>query len=395
MTYCLIVMLLLYYVYLHDIKCHRSNFHSHQIVILLVFTALAGLRYRMAPDSITFEYEFNNIYPKIYNIHYSDITESRYPILWFLANSLFYTYFNYYIFQIFCAFISNYLVSKFINSVTTKYFSVMLFYFIFSFCYFNMDVMREFLAVSFEMYALAFILQNRNKIGIIFALLAPLIHSFSFFFSTLIFLIYLNVRKSVFAICSILGIILAINFSEAVSIIINYFPGMAVSVLYYTMMDIERISLLGFLSKLISPILLLIILKKANNANMSIFKSSNNYKRINDIAYLLVFSYLILVILRWSVPYAERLFNYYSLISYVIYAYGFYSLLCNRGSYTLYLFRLISLIILFYLPTAKEMFTKSEANVELFYRYYPYSNIINKEINIERERIIHNEQRVY
>ena len=396
MIYFFVVIVLLYYVSLHDIRGQERGYERHQKIVLLIFTLLAGLRFRMAPDSITFEYEFLNIYPKIYDIRMSDFTTSRYPPIWFLSNCLFNTFANYYIFQLFCAFISNYLISKFVSSVSTKYFTVMLFYYIFNYCYFNMDVMREFMAISFEMFALSSLFKRNIKTATLFAILAPLIHSFSIFFSLLICLLYIRPTKKLLITIGICGVLIVLNFDNIIPIIITYVPGLSVSILFYALMDVENISLLGFISKLISPILLFFILRVTDRNNLLIFnKTDSVVLKNNNSAYLLVISYLIIVFLRWSIPYADRLFNYFAIIGYVIYAYGFYRILAKNSTHNMQLMKLVLICVLFYLPTAKEMFTLNEANVPIYYRYYPYSSIFDKKICYEREEIIYSEQRVY
>lgn len=89
MEYLFIFLLLLYYVYKHDIKNNKRNVIKHQRIIIVLLILLAGFRYRMAPDSVTFEYEFYNIYPSIHKLNISSIADLRYPFGWVFINSVF------------------------------------------------------------------------------------------------------------------------------------------------------------------------------------------------------------------------------------------------------------------------------------------------------------------
>lgn len=395
MEYLIILLLILYYVFIHDIRCREKNTRKHKVIVFFALSLIAGLRSRMAPDTITFEYEFNNIYPTLYSIKYSDLFDSRYPPIWFLLNSLFYTISNYYVFQLFCAFLTNYIVFRVIDNLSDKFFTVILFYYIYNFCYFNMDVMREFCAVSMELLAFVYVIEGKNKKSLMFAVIAPLIHSFSFFFSFLLLLMQIKPKRTTLMFVGVIGIIFVLSFSRILPLLLVYIPGISASFLFYAFMDIEQMSFAGWLTRVISPIIIFYIIKQANNRGEIILHNSANCSTNNNDLVLLCISYFFIVLLRWSVPYVERLFNYFAIINYIVFAYGFYKFVGRSRSHSYKFWALLLISIVFYIPTGKEMLSKNDAGVENLFRYYPYSSIIYERPCMERELIIHDEQRVY
>lgn len=401
MEYLFIFLLLLYYVYKHDIKNNERNAIKHQRIIIVLLILLAGFRYRMAPDSVTFEYEFNNIYPSIYKLTLSSITDLRYPFGWVFINSFFFTFTNYIIFQIACAAISNLLVLSFIRSVSNKVFTVLLFYYVYSFCYLNMDVMREFMAVSFELFALSKLIEGNKKKALLLGIIGPLIHSFSFFFYIIIIIAYFESGKKIILIGCFLTIFVMAYFQNIIALMTAYFPGMSLSFIYYALADVDHISIVGYMTKILVPIMLYCVLSQSNKKKFSIIQntkypnSNDLYNEHNHLIGILILAFLIFVLLRWSIPYIERMFNYFVIINYVIFAFGFYNFLKSYDKPRLTFIKLLIVILICLIPHFKEMTTIMDSGVPYYNRYIPYNSFFEKKYIQERELIISNEQRVY
>ena len=393
MLYILTFFLLIYFVYVHDIKKIEKNKKRDYVLLFVILFLVAGLRYRMAPDSVTFEYEFNNIYTNIGDFSLKDVSNGRYPIGWYLLNSLFYSIGSYVLFQLFCSLVSNILVFSVVRQLTEYSFTVILFYFFFSYFYLNMDVIREFLAVSLELYSFSLLIRGKKNKSIIIGLLGPLIHSFSvFFFLIIILMVFKPSNKKMFVfLVMLIGV--SVSYQSVVPIILEIFPGLSTSFFFYLMADVGKITIFGYLTKVIIPIFLIYIIYYCNKRNIAILKSAN-IGGTNACLTILVAFYSFLVVLRWNVPYIERLFNYFLILNYIIFAKGFY-LLVKKHKSNVKIACLFFVMLVSAIPSFKELATVTDAGVPNVYRYYPYNTIFEKANCQEREQIIENEQRVY
>lgn len=158
MVYLLVVLLIVFLAYKFDLGKRRFS-NKPYAVLYLVLVLLSGLSYRLGFDSIGYEYSFNNTYSDSFDADeliegFVGFGSQREP-LWFILNWAFYNVFGeFWVFKIFYALFVNGVVFWFIKKhCSTPYLAILL-YFIFAFFEYNFETLRQALGISFFLIAL-------------------------------------------------------------------------------------------------------------------------------------------------------------------------------------------------------------------------------------------------
>ena len=101
-------------------------------------------------------------------------------------------------------------------------------------------------------------------------------------------------------------------------------------------------------------------------------KSNNDHKKI-------LYAYFATVLMRYSIPIADRVFNYFEIIYLVVIVEGLYRFVICRGTYHQKVLKLTILIFITYLPFYMINSGTSDKGVSMYVRYYPYNSIFQKE----------------
>src|ERR1035437_3600069 len=117
-------------------------------------------------------------FPKLSDLHTFDFKEAQYDPLWYIFNALIKSiYDNFIFFQLIHAIIINTIIFWFIRKYSKfKYISI-LFYYIFYYLYFNMEILRESLAVCVFLLSVPYLLQKKWLIYFSISIVAFLFHS--------------------------------------------------------------------------------------------------------------------------------------------------------------------------------------------------------------------------
>ncbi|MBO5264228.1 MAG: EpsG family protein [Bacteroidaceae bacterium] len=164
MIYFLTFVLLFLPVLKYDLLAKTGGENKWYYFNLIVLILLAGLRYRVGGDTLMYMAMFDSC-PDLSDLKYFNFEVAQYNPLWYIFNAVCKTICDeFFFFQLIHATIVNISFFSFFRKYCPKYyFSAVLLYYIGYYCYFNMEILREILAICLLLYAARFLL-NKNYI---------------------------------------------------------------------------------------------------------------------------------------------------------------------------------------------------------------------------------------
>lgn len=378
----------------YDINKSKAGKKFHYTFSCVLLICIAGFRYRIAPDSIVYLTDFNSRTPLIYQLSFSDFTYSTYQPFWILLNSICKTIIeNFVFFQITVAIILNVSIFKFFKSLTDKYFTCVFFYFITAYVYFNMEIMRESLAISMCLFSILFYNEKKFKKALLLFIFAYLFHAFSIFFGLIYFFASRYISQYLKNIIAFFLILCIVIINDPILLIGNLLGGnISSKLMFYNDVVIQEMSIFGYLYNLIKILLVVFVLYKFKNYKDLPFLNIDK-RLLMNIGIL----YIVLVIVRvLAIPYMERILNYLTLFIILLLVSYFYKFLNNKVikgvRFNIYLIMVLIVFLFNTLPLFKYI---PEWRTEYYRRYYPYYSVFSKETDPEREFIIRYEGKEY
>jgi hypothetical protein len=383
--FCLLYLFSLSYFF--DLKRKKRNIKLHYFIAVIIFVCIAGFRFRMAPDSITYMEDFIYRTNTLNKLSITDFEITRYQPFWILLNSICKSVYNdYFFFQFVVSLIVNLVFFYFIKKTTTKVFTSLLFYGVVSYLYFSMDIIRESLAIGMFLIAILKFDEKKYFMCFLFFLFAILFHVFAVFLGLVFVIISQNISRyfkyTIFSII-LLFFILTPNFMETISENVGELMGSQIS--SYNEVITNKISISGFIYMFlrILPILFCIIkFRKLDEINSLLISK----KLILNLAEI----YVLLIIIRvFYIPFLERVINYFIFFVIILMTSFLYHLIHDKikKSHQVVSFFTICIIVFSFniLPMFKFV---EEWNSPYYKRYFPYSSIFSKTYDKEREFII-------
>lgn len=182
MVYLILSILLLILIISYDLNIAKSGRNFWYWIVFICFAAISGLRYKVGGDSFEYFRSFNNEIPilsKLNVIHFQTI---RYEPFWIILNSTCKTIIDDFVFfQIVHAIFINLVIFKFIKKNTNYLFTTVLIYWLFFYLYFNMEVLRESLAISFFLLAYPYMSEKKWYKFYLLIFCAIMFHTSAFF----------------------------------------------------------------------------------------------------------------------------------------------------------------------------------------------------------------------
>jgi hypothetical protein len=177
MIYLVVFIYLLVFVVKFDINKKEEGADFTYYMVLVVFIAIAGLRYKVGGDSLAYYETFKEI-PLLSDLFDYDFSETRYDPLWIVLSSISKTIIDdFAFFQIIHATIVNVIIFRFIKQNTMYRFTAIFLYFCGAYLYFNMEVMREILAICVFLLGYPYFRDKKWFQFYLFAIVAFLFHS--------------------------------------------------------------------------------------------------------------------------------------------------------------------------------------------------------------------------
>ena len=396
MIYIAILLYLLYLTIRYDILEFQAYKQVHFVVVIIILICVSGFRYRLGTDSYVYEVNVFSYYSSLSNLSSLDFGYFRLQPTWVLLNSLGRTLGGFVYVQIITSIIHIGLWGYVIRRICPALmFSSLFVYYIYDFTAFNMEVMREGMAVSLFLCSLVELNAKKFLRYILFALLAYMFHSFSIIASISYLLFYLFLSKNIhMAITSVLvvAIICAINKNFIIDILINTALGSSNTTITYAASYATSVrygesdySWKGLLTRFSLPVIYGYILYKVR-------VEYYNYVKLNwRIFTSAIFIAMTFLVATYALVIIGRMYNYFHMFSFLLIALYIKSF-CKRYSpqqQVRYAFLL--LLIPLGLATNDYLRTDSLADTEKYYsRYYPYSSVFDKSIDNKREVIMMN-----
>ena len=377
MIYIFIAILLLLLSFRYDL-CGRNKGKSLWYnVVLLILILVAGLRWRLGVDTVGYLNTFYHKTPFLENFSLDDYPIGKDPLFRLMNSVVLSIGGRFYIVQLLHAAFVNILIFKYIKKHSNYIFVCIFFYFITRYIVYNTEIMRASMSIVICLFANDYILERKWTKGYLLYFIALLFHAQAIlmFFIPFFFFLRLNIKGVLFLmgaycagyyISSLLGDYLFLLFDD--DIIIGKAQKYVESENYGTGDQYNFVSIIqNFLPRIIYLMWAIIWLKKN--------RPQSRLLKLEPLALFFIMFLLIQINLRIAYRYVDCFY---------IYAVLFYSELfvgiSQKANYN-YGIRLVRSLIIFIpiLVFFGIRFTNKRIN--------PYSSVIEKSIDNERERL--------
>lgn len=344
--------------------------------LLLLFILVAGFRFRVGGDSLGYADDFASL-PTLSQLSTFNFKDAQYDPLWYVFNAIIKSICNDFIFfQFVEAIIVNSIVFYIIKKYGKFKYWTVLFYFLLYYLYFNMEILRESLAVCVFLLSLPFLLKRK---WIVFYLVAYLAFSFHSSALVLFFLPFMYRKLKVKYYIIILGILVLVTFYITPFI---FFSSFYVSeriynkALSYTNKDIN---VFGILMQLIAilPVIGFQRIRKLNKMEEHRFE------------YLMT-TYILIGLLSLAVAGFYRFLNYLSICSLVYMVDTFMVIYKNKINFykSLIFVNSFVFLILFYQGFYMLRDTsRYQPDTHFYNLYFPYYSIFDRTVDMQRENL--------
>lgn len=391
MEYLVLLLYNLFLVVKYDVYNNMHYKKMHYYILLTFFILLSGLRYRISVDTINYmnDFEYKAISLLELNVEY--IFFNKYQPAWVVLNSLCkYWGDSFVLLQLIISVVINSAFFYFFKTMTPKYFTAILFYFVLNYVYFNMDILREALAISMFLYAIIFYNKGQVWMYVFFVLLAFMFHVFAviLFFLPIVISEKISIKIKMLVLLVLFVLIISIGVQNVIEVTLYMIPEkMRSKIIIYLIDDtfgLPSLSWKGKISVLMPYLFCLFFvfpfIKKAERKKLLLLKS-------NTLLSLLFVSFLI-PILQFQMPIFYRIGNYFTtfmLLSFVsvMYLFDFYSIKVKMLFVMIVVFFMLSYRVNYFL-SIDETFDKP-----FYLRFYPYNSILEKKNIKERERMMY------
>ncbi|WP_312364460.1 EpsG family protein [Sphingobacterium sp.] len=178
MVYLIPLIIILLSIFSYDVKKSKGGSNLVYIFIVLVLICISAFRYKVGGDSQEYFSSFINQIPKLNDISIGTFAQTRYEPFWVLLNSLCKTIVeDFAFFQFVHATFINIIIAWFFTKYTPYRFTAIFIYSLFYFLYYNMEILRESLAISFFLLAYPFLVKRVWLKYYILAFVGTMFHS--------------------------------------------------------------------------------------------------------------------------------------------------------------------------------------------------------------------------
>lgn len=161
MIYIFVLIILIFGVFNYDFGSSKDGSRRWLLLEWVVLVLLAGLRYRVGGDTLSYYDNFENI-PLLDDLNKFDFKSSRYNALWIVFSSICRTICNDFTFlQVVHALIVNTTFFVFFKKHTNKVFTAILLYFCIYYFKYNTEILRASLAVCVFLWSYKYLQENK------------------------------------------------------------------------------------------------------------------------------------------------------------------------------------------------------------------------------------------
>lgn len=378
MIYILVIFLLLVLVYFFDIKGTRQNRDFWYHIMLIIFVLVAGLRYRLGIDTPAYLGDYFYETQELQKFNFDEWSNSP---LWNLLCSIGRTIgVKFFVLQLIEAAFVNIIVFKYIRRHSPYIFTCVFFFFIWMYASYCMEAMRAGFSMAICLYAIDYIRERKWKYGLLLFLVAILFHS-----SSLLILAFSFISVFRFNILGLLllagsffaGIVVEDKFGDIISLMSfdDYLQAKAEA---YTGSDRYSLQsgknifyyLYHYAPLVFSSLISFYIVKKG--------KINSNLMKLEPMLFMGVLTYIISA----NIIIFYRVYYFYAIYFILFISQASIDIVKRNDIYGKYsgsmaLFVLISFFF----------FIFQTYSGDRWMRYIPYSSVIEKSVDKDRERM--------
>lgn len=371
MEYIIVILILLFGAFKYNKAPESKEKKIWFAIEWLSIVLLAGLRYKVGGDSLSYYNEFYNKWPTLTTIDSFD--KGRYGILWVYFIAICKTIINDFAFlQIVHAIITTSVFFWFFKKHTNNYFVAILFYFIGFFFRYNTEVIRGTLSVCMFLIGYDYLLKRKYVIYILTCILSWGFHTEGLF--TFVIPVAFLWNKFNVSIENLLKLLIAaivlmtsVNFLPFIN---NLLMGTAIYDNFQSYSSIQaKISFLGYVYLIIMSLPYLFLIRH--------YRLTKDYYKIKS--FLILYFLLYFLSFRYS-HIASRPMDFLCPLVLI----SLSDFLCNYN-YSKYVNK-IQLKIMNVAIVIMLLFSPVSRIVKNWILFYPYSSILNPEENILREQ---------
>lgn len=396
MVYWLVVGILLILIYRYDIKGNDVNRDFWFKFVLLLLVLISGLRYRVGADTINYIYCFYHETPTLSNFRFGE-SDSEFEPLFLLINSIVKTLGGkFYIVQLIQSLFVNGLVLLYIKKHSQYLFSCILLYCFYCYPFYNFEEMRASMSVALCLYGNDFFLEKKwikgfslYFVGIFFHYSTALL-----LFTPLLFFLRFNVIGYAILLASFaLGFVIQKKFGDYI-MLLQLSDDVAQKAEGYANHDIlfqQQINLFGIFTNRIS-----IVLYSIAAYYYIKFKSFQGDSDILKFQPFVIIG-LIFVLFSIPMPISYRYIRFYNIYMLFFFVHLFMDMVKNniKKMKSLSWVRAIVLFLPFFNVLSHDYRDKYGGkywshNVYHYSRFYPYSSVIEKSTDEDREYFYRN-----
>lgn len=389
MIYFILLIILIVLIYIYDYKgAIKGRFSSYNIM-MLVYILLVGLRFRIGSDTLAYEQSFN-IIPTIEDLSAYYLTEvSDYEIGYTIFMSLSKTLFgSFSFFLLIQSIIVNTSVFIFFKRNTTNIFTSILLYFVVLYYFINCEAARQGIALAILINSWKYFTSNSYKRFILQVLFASLFHSTAVIFLLFPFLKFLKLwqklRPNILSLTILFSIIITSYFLQ--QFISQFLMQYAVDGdiggrIYAYFGDADQLSEVSIVTQLLYVLFYIIV------PFYCLGKIRKHYHDYDNIASIVILCSIINV--ASVIPMVYRLTYYFMPFYFVLISEALFIKLRQyqfKKFFNIFVFLSITLFLYY---KVQPYFYKdgSTSNMRYYMRFYPYSSIIEKGIDENREKV--------
>lgn len=386
MIYLIVYIYLLLLVFRYDVLGKKQGFLWNYIFLFLVFTFVAGFRYRLGTDTIGYFYSFTYDTLPLSDLKIEDVFHSKNQPFWVILCSFCKSFGNFILLQVSVSLFTNFSIFYFVFKVCKKPFTVILIYYLLNYFYFSMEILRESLAIGCFLFSIIQMNKKKYLNSYIWLISAFMFHFFSLFLFFIPIYIYKNVsfqKMSVLVIVILLCMVFKENIIEILVTVLSF--DVSYKLLQYSQNEFyieSELNIIGVFFKFVLPFcfVILFLLFYGHSKKNIILLGENIWKPM-------ILLYLMFLFTTINIPITERFSNYFFMIAALLFASCFYLFPFTDRSKIL-LISVVSVLILIY---QVNMMIKIDplVGVPNYARYYPYSSVFDKNETVER-RIYNN-----
>ena len=382
MVYVIVLFFIIICIIFYDLRNLKNGWVCYY-TLMFIFILVAGLRYRVGGDSLAYADKF--VYcPTLIDLSINNMLEGIYEPAWYLLNSFAKTVCNdFVVFQIFHAIIINVSVFYIVKKYTQYKFSAILLYALFGYTDYNMEVLRESLALCVFLCSISCFLQKEWGKYFLFVGFALLFHLSAIILLFIPFCYFIpkkiSILKFIILLVCIGGILSSINVTYFIE---QFMPfdkllNKASSYIGFTS------NLNAFLMRLIKlfPIILLLYVQRRNKLDLLGFE-------------IFVYAYCCISVFAIFIPFFIRFSNYLNIPICLYVVNIFYNIYRSYKIKQLsFLFCSMALggmlLLNFWYPMTLDM-SKYFPQGKYYHLYLPYNSIFDRQRNERREAIFYN-----